>query len=385
MIHPDRFTVSCPTRIVFGNGTSADLAALLPPDARSLVFVTGASGLAAAAVLRDLHCLDLSITEIRCGAEPSVASIRDALSRIADIRPDAVVACGGGSVLDTGKLLAFLISNNLPMHDDFGLYDPALLAQPPSIPCIALPTTAGTGAEVTANAVVYQPLKAAKVSLRGRALHPAIAVVDPSLMKTGPSEVVLYSGLDAVTQVIEAYTSAAATPFSDALSYSAVENGLRALKGVIACNDADSWNALAWTSLASGLALANGGLGAVHGLAAVLGGRYDAPHGAICGRLLVPVLAQNLLRAEAGLTAHKRHLDCIEKIARVFSPVDRSDQLSGLDTWTRMNALPRLADWGIQQKEFNALAEEAQYASSSKKNAVLLTKLDFVQILETAF
>jgi alcohol dehydrogenase class IV len=384
MAQPDRFTISCPTQIIFGAGTAADLGKVLPRGCRSVAFVTGKSGIAAASVQEDLHRSGLSVTHVSCGAEPSVPAINEALEKLVGARTDAVIACGGGSVIDTGKLLAFLLSNDLSLPDEFDRIDAAHLAQPGSIPCIALPTTAGTGAEVTANAVVYVPSKGAKISLRGRAIAPATAIVDPDLMRAAPVGVVLHAGLDAVTQVIEAYTSAAATPFSDGLSRPAIRKGLAALKAVIARGDAASWRDMAWVSLASGLALANGGLGAAHGLAGVLGGRYGAPHGALCGRLLLPVMRQNLIRSAAGSDAHNRHIDCSKAIADVFPPTDKSDPLSGFEDWMAQNALPRLSHWGLCAEDFNAVAGDAVNASSSKKNAVPLSREDLVMILQDA-
>jgi alcohol dehydrogenase class IV len=378
------FTISCPTQIIFGAGTAVDLEKYLPRSTRSVVLVTGASGIAAAPVMDALRGSGVSIARVSCAKEPSVLAINEALETLAEIRPDVVIACGGGSVIDTGKLLAFLLSNDLALPDDFGRIDALCLAQAGKIPCIALPTTAGTGAEVTANAVVYVPSKGAKISLRGRALFPAIAIVDPSLMKTAPADVVLHSGLDAITQVIEAYTSAAATPFSDALSYRAIETGLAALKGVTAQGDAKSWRDLAWVSLASGLALANSGLGAAHGIAGVLGGRYGAPHGALCGRLLLPVMRRNLMRVNAGSDAHRRLVSCCEAVNRVFPVTESLDPLSGFEAWMDLNALPSLSDWGVAPAAFDQLAVDSVNASSSKKNAIPLDRKDMVHILQDA-
>lgn len=310
--------------------------------------------------------------------------ISAALDLLDGARPDAVLACGGGSVIDTGKLIAFLLSHDLPMYDDFDLFDQELLSKPARVPCVAIPTTAGTGAEVTANCVIAIPAKGAKISLRGRALNPAIALVDPSLMSGAPAQVALRSGLDAVTQVIESYTSNAATPFSDGLSLPAIAKGLRALNGVIEGDDIGSWTDLAWVSLSSGIALANSGLGAAHGLAAVIGGQYEAPHGALCGRLLVPVLRCNAARVTAGSAAHDRLADCASMISQAFRPRDAKDPFSGFEAWMSAQNLPRLSDWGVHPDAFNGLASAATDASSSKKNAVALIKEDFIRILVDA-
>lgn len=378
------FTLSCPTRVLFGNGMAKELIPSLPKNCKSVVVVTGASGVAAVPVLRELHQSGMSITQIKCATEPSIPSISAALQKLSGVQPNAIVACGGGSAIDTGKLLTFLLSNKLDITDDFERYDPDLLSTACTIPFLAIPTTAGTGAEVTANAVVSVPAKEAKVSLRGRALNPSIAIVDPVLMRSGPAQVVLRSGLDAITQVIEAYTSIAATPFSDGLSQPSIEKGLNGLRGVMGDNDNQAWVDLAWVSLSSGMALANAGLGAAHGLAAVIGGRYEAPHGALCGRLLVPVMRRNLACSEPGTVSFDRHTECMAIVARVFPPQDGLDQLSGFESWMRYKNLPRLSDWGVRATSLDELAISATQASSSKKNATPLTADEFRRILEDA-
>lgn len=382
MSQPMRFSVSCPTRIEFGAGASTALVAHLPRGARTVAVLTGAGGTVAEPILRDLRQSGVEVVHLRCGTEPSLDSISAVLAELADRRPEAVVACGGGSVIDTGKLVAFLLSHGLELDDDFDRFDQQLLSEPARIRCIAIPTTAGTGAEVTANSVISVPSKGAKISMRGRALNPGVALVDPSLMSGAPAQVILRSGLDAVTQVIESYTSSAATPFSDALSLPSIGKGLRALAGVVDTGDAKSWDDLAWVSLSSGIALANSGLGAAHGLAAVIGGQYHAPHGALCGRLLIPVMRRNTARADPRSIAGRRLAECAALISDSFQPQDGGDQLSGFEVWMNAHNLPRLSRWGVAPDALEALARDGMAASSSKKNAVLLTHGDFIRILE---
>ena len=378
-----RFRISCPTEVIFGDGAHETLGHHLPPGTRTVAFVRGAGGAAAQPVLELLQAAGFGVIEIRCPGEPSVASVNAARAQLKGIAPDCVVAVGGGSVMDTGKALAFAVSHDLDLPDSFAQIGADLLARPCQIPCIALPTTAGTGAEVTANAVLDIPHQNAKVSLRGRALFPATAIVDPRLMASAPAHIALYSGLDAVTQVIEACASCAATPFSDALSKPAVQSGLHALKGVMETGDPASWRDLAWVSLSSGLALANGGLGAAHGLASVIGGQYGAPHGALCGRLLLPVLRLNTARAAQRPEVLKRLSLCTQAVAAAF-PDDRGP-LEGFEAWMNDHNLPRLADWDVQQQDLPDVATRGQAASSSQKNALPLEVADYQSILEQAF
>jgi len=349
-----------------------------------VIFVRGASGLAARPVLDRLQNAALDVIEITCAKEPGIAGINDLITQLRGQKSDVVVACGGGSVIDTGKALAFCLAHGLRLSDDFSDIPPDLLAKPGPLPLVVLPTTAGTGAEVTSNAVLDVASKRAKLSLRGRALFAQVALVDPVLMLSAPPHVVLNAGLDALTQIIEAYTSVAATPFSDALTSTNVARGLAALRAVTERPDVAGMTDMAWVSLASGLALANSGLGAAHGLASVVGGGYAAPHGALCGRFLIPVLRQNLAQAERGSDAHHRLMTCHHAIATAFAPLDPDDLLSGLDGWISVQALPRLAAYGMKDSDFEGLAQQVVVASSSKKNAVRLDKPHFIHILQAA-
>jgi alcohol dehydrogenase class IV len=378
------FSFSCPTRVHFGAGTCEKLAGLLPKDAKCVILVRGRSGRASAPILALLHAAGLDVTELGCDGEPTVSSIDAALNVLATIKADAVIACGGGAAIDTGKVVCFAVSNNLRGYDDFAKLTPGQMDIPCLIPCLALPTTAGTGAEVTANAVIGVPDKGAKISLRGLGLCPTFAIVDPDLMRGAPDAVVLHAGLDAITQVFESYTSNAATPYSDALTRSVKETGLPALKRALDGGDMSALDDLAWVSHVSGLALANSGLGAAHGLASVIGGRFDAPHGALCGRLLLPVMQQNLRCAPQGSSIHARLSSCVNHIEAVFPPTEKTDPLSGYGAWLDAKGLPRLADWLVAEDDLASIATQGMAASSSQKNAVPLNEADYLRVLSAA-
>ena len=378
------FAFSCPTRVIFGAGEHRSITTVLPPRCRHVVLVQGASGSASAPIVGCLQDADLDITYVKCAGEPTVPQVNAVLARLAGKSADVVIGCGGGSVLDTAKVIRFALAHALTVYDDFANLSAAQLDTPCTLPLIALATTAGTGAEVTANAVIGVPEQAAKISLRGRALFADVAIIDPDLMQGAPDHVVLHSGLDAVTQVFESYTSNAATPFSDALTGSTKMLGLPALKAILEDNHQPAWADLAWVAHASGLALANSGLGAAHGLASVIGGQCGAPHGALCGRLLIPVLRQNLLRSEIGSDTHARIMSCIADAAHVFSPTLTDDLLSGFAAWIDARGLPRLADWSITPDDLPDLATRGAAASSSQKNAVKLVHNDYLEILKAA-
>lgn len=385
MLGIEPFSVVCPTQIEFGVGASTSLAGYLPEASKSIVFVQGASGSQSAGILQNLRQSGREVHVVRQSSEPSIDTIHAALDHLGGRKVGAVVACGGGSVIDAGKTIAFLLDSGERLSADFSKIAPTCLQQRHHVSSIAIPTTAGTGAEVTANAVIAIPSKSAKISLRGKALFPDIAIIDPTLMMTAPVPVTINSGLDAITQVVESYTSSAATPFSDALSGTAISTGLNSLKCIVDRPNIEAWSQMAWVSLSSGLALANSGLGAAHGIASVIGGKYDAPHGALCGKLLVPVLRTNLKYAGKGSRAYDRLADCMDRISMVFAPHDGQDILSGFDHWIEQNAVPRLRSWGVKSNDIVSLAEQSVGASSSKKNAIPLSANVFAEILNEAF
>lgn len=369
---------------MFGDGVSQKVCDVLPDKSRNVALLRGARGLASEPIVARLEAQGISVHQMACGAEPTVASINNAVAALAGQPVDAVVACGGGSVVDSAKAVAFCLGHDIQLTDDFSEVPATLLSILGPLPLIAIPTTAGTGAEVTANAVLDIPSKRAKISLRGRALYPSHALVDPLLLPSAPQQTVLSSGLDAIVQTIEAYTSCAATPFSDALTEPNIARGLKALKTVLETGDPSAWRDLAWVSLASGVALANSGLGAAHGAASILGGRYGAPHGALCGRLLIPVLRQNLARTETGSETAVRVQTCVNEIAQTFPPLTDKDSLSGLEAWQDAHGLPRLSAMGVEETALPELAELSAEASSSKKNAVPLAGEDYETILRSA-
>lgn len=382
MLEINPFSISCKTDIHFGLGAHRKLLAVLPDDVQSMVLVKGVSDDASKPVRALLADAGIAFATVVCTGEPSIDSVNQAWLAIGSKRADCILVCGGGSAIDTGKALLVAMAKGAPLtDDDFALNH----TQSQDIALIVLPTTAGTGSEVTSNAVLKAASSHAKISLRGQALQPQTAIVDPALMRSAPKAVVLYSGLDALVQNIEAYTSAYATPFTRALSGSALVCNATALRAVIETDDANAWTQLAWCSLCSGISLANGGLGAVHGLAAILGGAYPAPHGALCGRLLAPVLRANMT-SEQSSSEIQRNIDmCQTVISDVFPAPGGPDPLSGFESWISLHGLPRLADWGLVADTIDELAAAAAGASSTQKNPVKLQVGELAQIMREAF
>ncbi|MEM6578088.1 MAG: iron-containing alcohol dehydrogenase [Pseudomonadota bacterium] len=378
------FNVTVPTAIRFGCGVSAEIVPALPDRTRRVALLRGTRALAADGVRDALARGNVSHREVICSGEPSVATVNDAVGQLAHDNIDAVISVGGGSVIDTGKAVAFCLGHKRSLSKGLSDEPASLLSRPGPTVCIAIPTTAGTGAEVTANAVLDIPERHAKVSLRGRALFPTAAFVDPDLLKSAPTSVLLASGMDAIVQTIEAYTSNAATPFSDALTALNIPLGIRALQHILAGDPpALAWQDLAWTSLTSGIALANGGLGAAHGIASIIGGRYAAPHGALCGRLLVPVLRQNIKSAASDSAAQKLR-QCAAHLSEAFPPAPDTELFSGFEAWQERQGLARLKDYGVRADDLPSIAQDSASASSSRKNAVSLKPDEFLDILKDA-
>lgn len=307
------------------------------------------------------------ILSLSATSEPSLPQLEEALDIARPHVPHWVLAIGGGSVLDMGKALAALIpATGSPMDHLEGRGRGLPLALPP-LPFIAVPTTAGTGAEVTKNAVIALPEFGLKVSLRDDRMIPRLAIVDPALTDHCPKAVTLASGLDALTQVIESYVSCKATPYSDAISRPAIAPGLAALMRLMKGEEPKARDEMAWTSLCGGLALANAGLGAVHGLAGVIGGRTGAAHGAICGALLGPILAMNLKITE-GL-AQSRLQEVCGLLAGVLG-CSAEEAPQWLTDWARAEGLARLTELGVRPKDHAEIIAAALQASSMKSNPV---------------
>jgi alcohol dehydrogenase class IV len=250
---------------------------------------------------------------------------------------------------------------------------------------VALPTTAGTGAEVTRNAVISVKEHARKVSLRDARMLPRLAIVDPALTDGCPRAITLASGLDAITQVIEPYVCTRANPLTDALCRDASPRGLSALIRLMQAEDAHARDEIAWVSLCGGLALANAGLGAVHGLAGPLGGLTGAAHGAICGVLLPHVLIAN--RAAVTDPALAARLDEVGRwIAAAFDRTDGAlaPAAAHLADWGRASGLPGLTALGVDAAAMAAAAEAAATSSSMKANPASLSAEVLLSVMRAA-
>ncbi|MBS3980127.1 MAG: iron-containing alcohol dehydrogenase [Rhodobacteraceae bacterium] len=373
------FGITAPARILFGRGEAAKAAGLIRAFGDRGVLIHGANPARAAWLVT---ALGSQVLALPCAGEPTLADLEAALTAARAHRPAWVVALGGGAALDLGKALAALIpAPDGPLHH-LEVAGQGLPLQADPLPFIAIPTTAGTGAEVTKNAVIGLPDLGRKVSLRDDRMVARLAIVDPALTDGCSRAVALASGLDAVTQVIEPYVSVKATPYTDALARPAIGLGMSALMRLMQGDDqAEARDRMAWVSLCGGLALANAGLGAVHGFAGVIGGMTGAAHGAICGALLGPVLQANRAAA-TGMARHRLDEVCAVLAGTLGSSA--AEAPSALQAWARAEGLPGLAALGVTEDQHATIVAAARQASSMKGNPVALPDATLHEVLMRA-
>ncbi|MBI4876169.1 MAG: iron-containing alcohol dehydrogenase [Acidobacteria bacterium] len=366
-----RFEFATATRIVFGAGTAGEVA----PAARAM----GARALLV--TQRGAPALEgFTHATLDVPGEPTVELVRRGTELARAGQCDVVVSVGGGSAIDAGKAIAALLANGGDPLDYLEVVGKGQSLKMPSAPFIAVPTTAGTGAEVTRNAVLASPEHGVKASLRSPLMLPRLAVVDPDLTLDLPPAITASTGLDALTQVIEPYVSIRANPLTDLYSQEGMRRAARSL--VRASEDGRDRAAredMAMASLMGGLCLANAGLGAVHGFAAPIGGSFDAPHGAVCAALLPHVMAMNVRAAEK--------LERFATVARILTGRPDAVPEDGVEWVARVCVrlrIPPLRAYGIGPGDLPALVAGAAQASSMKGNPAALTAGELTEILRAA-
>jgi alcohol dehydrogenase class IV len=381
-----RFEFATATRIIFGEGTAATLPELARSFGARPLVVTGASTERAAWLVAALETRHAAETFTVAG-EPTVELVRAGAQRVKDAGCDVVIAMGGGSAIDAGKAIAAIATNGgepLEFLEVVGK-GRAIAEQP--LPFIAVPTTAGTGSEVTRNAVLGSAEHCVKASLRSPMMLPRIALVDPELTYALPPAVTAQTGLDALTQLIEPYVSVRANPLVDAICVEGLGRAARALgRAYHDGSDHEARRDMALASLFGGLALANAGLGVVHGLAAPLGGQWKAPHGALCAALLPYGMAANVA-ALRGRAPQNPVLERYAFIARLLTGRNEASAEEGVE-WVRALCaelqIPGLRAWGIAEADLPAVAEKAARASSMQANALPLTHEELLAVLTAA-
>ena len=382
-----RFEFATATRILFGAGAAGEAVSAAKQMGRRALLVTGSCR------ERHRHFTDLfqangiAATPFSVGQEPDIALVQQGIDLAFRTGCELVVAVGGGSAIDAGKAISALLTHEGDLIDYLEVIGGGRPLERPAAPCIAIPTTAGTGSEVTRNAVLASPEHRVKASMRSPLMLPRLAIVDPELTYDLPPEITASTGMDALTQVIEPYVSVRANLMTDGFCLEGMERAARSL--LRAFRDGSSTAAradMAFAGLMGGLALANAGLGVVHGCAAPVGGMFGAPHGAACAALLGPGMAANI-RALRSRAPESEALARYQKIAAVLTQYPGAAPEDGpvfvRDLCAELAIAP-LRSYGIRETDITVLVTQALRTSSMKGNPVSLAHQELAAMLVEA-
>lgn len=382
-----KFEFATAAQIVFGAGRLQEIGGIVADFGTRAFVITGSTPERAAQVLKILQEKRIEYVTFAITGEPTIEVVQQGVQQAREHLCDVVIGFGGGSVMDTGKAVAGLLTNGGEPLDYLEVIGKGHKITTAAAPYIAIPTTAGPGTEVTRNAVIKSAQHQVKVSMRSPFLLPRVALIDPELTYTLPPGVTASTGLDAFTQVVEPYVSNKANPLTDALCREGMQRAARSLRRAYEHGeDSAAREDMSVVSLFGGLALANAQLGAVHGFAGPLGGMFSAPHGAICARVLPYVIEVNVRALQArqpGSMALQRY----DEIARMLTGNSGSTAGDAV-TWVRelCDALqvPALAQYGMTAADIPVVVEKSAKASSMKGNPLVLTTEELTEILERA-
>ena len=378
------FDLAVPTDVRFGAGRVSEVPqALVELGANRVMVITGRTTSRADAIRSTLNEAGISTMVFGVAAEPSIERVRAAVALLAEAGCDAVLGFGGGSALDVAKAAAVLATSGSDPMDHLEVIGAGRPIERAGLPCVAVPTTAGTGSEVTRNSVLSGG--GVKASLRSPLMLPKVALVDPDLLVGVPKPTIAASGMDALSQLIEPLLSLRANPFTDALARDGIRRSARSLSRAYqeGMDDPGVRDDLALASLFGGVCLANSGLGAVHGLAAAAGARLSAPHGAVCAALLAAAMDVNLraLRERAPGHSALRRMDEVAALLTDRSDATPEDAIVWLEELTSALSIPGLASYGLDQDQISAVVAAAQKASSMRGNPIELSDEEVSEIV----
>lgn len=379
-----QFEFATAKRIIFGNGSIKQVGAISKVVGRRAMVVCGKRIDRAEPVLEQLGDEKIEFITFQVTEEPTISIALEAVAIARKQKCDSVIGIGGGSVLDTGKMIAALITNHGELMDYLEVIGAGKKIENPSAPYIAIPTTSGTGAEVTRNAVLKSDELHVKVSMRSPLMLPAYAIVDPELTYSIPPSVTASTGLDALTQLMEAFVTKKVNPMTDAICREGIGRAARSLlRAVENGNDKDARADMSLASMFSGIALANAGLGAVHGFAGPLGGIIPAPHGVICARLLPFVMESNIGALKSRFTDSPvlARFDEIGQLLTGKHSADAEDGLAWINLLCEKLKVPALSEFGLKEVDFPSVIKKSKEASSMKGNPINLTDEELAEIL----
>lgn len=377
------FQFSTASEIIFGIGAFSKVSEILRPLGSRIMVVTGKRGDRLIDFREEFF--DFEWVEVfAVMGEPTVSRIEEGIALARQMNCDAVLGVGGGSALDAAKAIAAMVPQEGRLIDYLEVIGKGkkLIRRP--LPVVAVPTTAGTGSEVTKNAVIKSEEHHVKVSLRSNQMYPSVALIDPELTLSMPPELTAVTGFDAFTHLLESFVSGQSNSFVDQfcreglrLIASSLENAF--LNG----RDLKAREDMSLASLMGGMALANAKLGAIHGFAGPLGGMLDAPHGAVCASLTPAVMRVNI--SELRKNRDRGHLARYEEVARILtgSPdVSAEDGISWVEGLSTLFNIPSLGELGLHHSDFDTLVEKARLSSSMKGNPVELNPHVLMSVLE---
>jgi alcohol dehydrogenase class IV len=380
------FEFSMATRILFGEGRLSEVASIAASKGNRAFILTD-SYERVEKLIKSLLDLKMSFYIFVVKNEPTINIVLMAIRILRESIFDVIISMGGGSTIDAGKAANALAVNPGDPLGYFEVIGSGDIIKVPPLPFIAIPTTAGTGSEVTRNSVISFPEKGIKVSLRSPFLQPTVAVVDPELSYSMPPKLTASTGFDALTQVIEPFICNASTPLTDTFCRAGIFLGSKSL--LLAYNNGNNRSArqdMSLVSLFGGLALSNARLGAVHGLAGPLGGLHPIPHGVICACLLPLVMEANF-RAMRSRMPNSPILIRFTEIAQLLTGKSNSDAGEAITFLFELKeklSIPHLGKYGLVPDEIPKLIEQAQNSSSMKGNPIKLSDLELISILEQA-
>ena len=380
------FEFSTAGRILFGEGILDQVGTYAAKLGSRILVIGGGTPARSEPLLTRLEDKQLSISTFSVVSEPTVALVLEGAAQASSFGADLVIGMGGGSAIDAAKAISALLTNPGDPFDYLEVIGRGRPLAHPAAPFIAIPTTAGTGAEVTRNAVLAVTEQGIKVSLRHRSMLPKIALVDPVLTYGMPPAVTASTGLDALTQCLESFVSHLATPLTDGFCREGMRRAARSLRCAFHVGHVSARRDMALASLCGGLALNNAKLGAVHGFAAPIGGMFNAPHGAVCARLLPYVMETNVR------TLQERAPDSLalaryREVAAILTGDAAAKVIDGV-AWIRALsdelAIPGLSDYGLTPSCIAPVVDKAILSRSMQGNPITLTETELTALLSHA-
>ena len=382
-----RFEFATAGRVLFGPDTLNEVESIFRDLGKRVLIVRGRNPERARPLEAILGAANVEHSSFEIRGEPTIERIQEGVSQARQAEVNLVVGLGGGSVIDAAKAIAGLVTNPGPILDYLEVIGKGKQLSAPSLPCVAIPTTAGTGAEVTRNSVLGSPEQRVKVSLHSPFLLPRFAIVDPKLTCELPPSVTASTGLDALTQLIEPYVCLRSNPITDGLCIEGMRRAARSLRHAYETgHDISAREDMALASLFGGFSLANAGLGAVHGFAAPIGGMFHAPHGAVCAALLPHVMKINIraIRERAGNSPVLGRYDSIGAILTGSGKAVGNDGIQWIGELCKGLNVSGLGTYGVAEADIPVLVEKAAKASSMKANPIVLTTEELTEALHLA-